>query len=195
MHADGAAALFAACERAAVRRVIHFSAIGVDRAAPTDFSRTKIEGDYPELLYRWGHSLYDGTVLLNCPITNINSPCAGDSIVAFQLLNDPALTVLDRGHRTALSLGVSGGSAALTYAVTGSYGDEVGLVKLPTYEVDRYQARLGVAPPDWMQRPQHLTQWGVTSRVSARLGANAEVSLQAIRDVLTSVRTGAPVAQ
>ena len=50
VHADGAAALFAACERAAVRRVIHFSAIGVDRAAPTDFSRTKIEGD--EMLLR-----------------------------------------------------------------------------------------------------------------------------------------------
>jgi uncharacterized protein YbjT (DUF2867 family) len=45
VHAVGIAALFAACEQLGIRRVVHFSAIGVDRAAPTDFSRTKLDGD------------------------------------------------------------------------------------------------------------------------------------------------------
>jgi uncharacterized protein YbjT (DUF2867 family) len=45
VHAAGAAALFAACERQGVRRVIHFSAIGVDRGGLTDFSRSKLAGD------------------------------------------------------------------------------------------------------------------------------------------------------
>src|ERR1051325_6414308 len=45
VHADGVAALFAACERAGIRRIVHLSAIGVDREAPTEFSRTKREGD------------------------------------------------------------------------------------------------------------------------------------------------------
>ena len=45
VHVDGMTALFAACEQAGVRRVIHFSAIGVDRATPTEFSRTKLTGD------------------------------------------------------------------------------------------------------------------------------------------------------
>lgn len=44
-HAEGAAALFAACERAGVRRVVHFSAIGVDRHQASAFSRTKQEGE------------------------------------------------------------------------------------------------------------------------------------------------------
>ena len=44
-HTTGPAGLFAACERAGVRRVIHLSAIGVDRETPTAFSRTKSEGD------------------------------------------------------------------------------------------------------------------------------------------------------
>ena len=44
-HKTGPTALFAACERAGVRRVIHLSAIGVDRETPTDFSRTKAAGD------------------------------------------------------------------------------------------------------------------------------------------------------
>ena len=45
VHERGAAALFAACERAGVRRVIHVSAIGVDRETPTEFSRSKQAGD------------------------------------------------------------------------------------------------------------------------------------------------------
>jgi uncharacterized protein YbjT (DUF2867 family) len=44
-HRDGPAALWRACEAAGVRRVIHFSAMGVERGGLTDFSRTKGEGD------------------------------------------------------------------------------------------------------------------------------------------------------
>lgn len=46
VHAAGASALFAACERAGVRRVIHFSAIGVDREQPSAFSASKLAGDH-----------------------------------------------------------------------------------------------------------------------------------------------------
>lgn len=44
-HERGLAALVAACESAGVRRLIHFSAMGVDRATPTEFSRSKRAGD------------------------------------------------------------------------------------------------------------------------------------------------------
>jgi uncharacterized protein YbjT (DUF2867 family) len=45
VHAKGVSALFEACERAGVRRVVHLSAIGVDRGSLTDFSRSKLAGD------------------------------------------------------------------------------------------------------------------------------------------------------
>jgi uncharacterized protein YbjT (DUF2867 family) len=45
VHKDGIAALFRACEQAGVRRVVHLSALGVDRHASTSFSRTKLAGD------------------------------------------------------------------------------------------------------------------------------------------------------
>jgi uncharacterized protein YbjT (DUF2867 family) len=45
VHVAGSAALYAACESAGVRRVILFSAIGTDRDARSDFSRTKQEGE------------------------------------------------------------------------------------------------------------------------------------------------------
>jgi uncharacterized protein YbjT (DUF2867 family) len=44
-HSRGPRAMIAACLARGVRRLIHFSAIGVDRATPTEFSRTKLEGD------------------------------------------------------------------------------------------------------------------------------------------------------
>ncbi|KRE21685.1 nucleoside-diphosphate sugar epimerase [Bosea sp. Root483D1] len=44
-HSRGPQALIGACLARGVRRLIHFSAIGVDRATPTEFSRTKLAGD------------------------------------------------------------------------------------------------------------------------------------------------------
>ena len=45
VHRDAPSALWRACDQAGVRRVIHFSAMGVDRGGLTDFSRTKQAGD------------------------------------------------------------------------------------------------------------------------------------------------------
>ena len=45
VHHAGAEALFEGCARTGVRRVIHFSAIGVDREQPSLFSATKLAGD------------------------------------------------------------------------------------------------------------------------------------------------------
>jgi uncharacterized protein YbjT (DUF2867 family) len=45
VHVEGIAALYEACEARGIRRVVHLSAIGVDREAPSVFSRTKRQGE------------------------------------------------------------------------------------------------------------------------------------------------------
>jgi uncharacterized protein YbjT (DUF2867 family) len=45
VHHTGIAALFAACRARQVRRIVHFSAIGVDRGGLSEFSRSKLAGD------------------------------------------------------------------------------------------------------------------------------------------------------
>ena len=45
VHHDAPVALWRACQEAGVRRVVHFSALGVDRGGLTPFSRSKMEGD------------------------------------------------------------------------------------------------------------------------------------------------------
>ena len=75
VHVAGISALFGACERSGVRRIVHLSAIGVDREAHTAFSRTKRAGE-DELMSRdlnWvilrpsvviGRPAYGGSALL-----------------------------------------------------------------------------------------------------------------------------------
>ncbi|HEV7435186.1 MAG TPA: SDR family oxidoreductase [Pseudorhizobium sp.] len=45
VHVKGPGALFLACEEVGVRRVVHFSALGVNREQPSDFSLSKSLGD------------------------------------------------------------------------------------------------------------------------------------------------------
>jgi TonB-linked SusC/RagA family outer membrane protein len=135
---------------------------------------TNTPGQYPMGYYRWGHDQF-----LNLPqfCTLVNRLCIQDSLVLFQALNDPTLTVLGQGHRTGLSLTASGGSKTLTYSVTGSYSNEIGLLTLPSFEADRFQATFNRAASDWMQRPHQLKEWSVTSNVTALLSPSADVTL------------------
>jgi uncharacterized protein YbjT (DUF2867 family) len=75
VHAAGPAALFRACAQCGVRRVIHLSAIGIDRATPSEFSRSKLAGDQAlmQLDLAWvilrpsvviGRGAYGGSALL-----------------------------------------------------------------------------------------------------------------------------------
>jgi TonB-dependent SusC/RagA subfamily outer membrane receptor len=147
-----------------------------------EYGQSRIAGDYPELYLRFGQQIVDDTRVL-CPrndrIRGRFGPCIGDTLVSFQMLNERELTPLDRGTSAGVSVGVSGGSSSLTYSVIGSHREEVGVVALPDYEIERYRVERGTAPPDWMRRPQRLTQWGAASRFQARLGATADVTLTA----------------
>lgn len=134
---------------------------------------TTLPGRYPEGFYRLGHFPGGSTGL--CSAEGFS--CTVDSIVRFQALNDPSLTVLDRGSKTDLSLGVSGGASAITYSFTGSYSDETGLLRLPDFEADRFRQIHGNAPPDWMQRPDRNRVWTGRGALTANIGAGAQASI------------------
>jgi TonB-linked SusC/RagA family outer membrane protein len=145
--------------------------------ASIDHALTYMPGSFPDSYLRFGHVPWNSAPVF-CPLTS--QQCVQDSVVRFQPLNDPDLTVLGHGQRTATALGVSGGSDALQYNVNANYDDELGLVRLPSFEEQRYQLAQGASPPDWMERPERLTQWGATSRLSAKLGSRADLSITAM---------------
>jgi len=133
-----------------------------------------IPGKYPEGLYRFGTDRRTYTTVL-CPLQSFT--CTADSLKSFQALNDDRYGILKHGGNSSLSLGVSGGSDALTYSVTGSYDNEEGILSLPDIEATRFASIHGTAPDDWMSRPQQLRRWSGSSRLTAILGPKADASL------------------
>ena len=67
VHAEGAANLFTACEKANVTQAIHFSAIGVDRETPTRFSASKAAGDQALMRTRLNWVILRPSVIVGRP--------------------------------------------------------------------------------------------------------------------------------
>ncbi|TPM29971.1 SDR family oxidoreductase [Mesorhizobium sp. B2-3-4] len=67
VHSTGASALFVACEQAGVNKVIHFSAIGVDRQQPSAFSASKLAGDEALMTRRLEWVILRPSVVLGRP--------------------------------------------------------------------------------------------------------------------------------
>jgi uncharacterized protein YbjT (DUF2867 family) len=173
VHRDAPAALWRACEVAGVRRVIHFSAMGVDRGALTDFSRTKAEGDAaleassldwvilrPSVVV--GAPAYGGSALFRglaaLPILPL-TPEAGP--IAVVQLDDVAETVarlLAPGAAARVALELAGPEELRFEDVVGAYRAWLGWkparrVALPgwvmasAYRLGDLVARLGWRPP------------------------------------------------
>jgi len=134
-----------------------------------------LPGSFPAVLYRWGHLVEGGGPIL-CPRTDYR--CIQDSLVSFQALNDAQLRPFALGHRSDATISVSGGSQALTYSLTGSGSQDIGLFRLPDVDLQRYQTFQGTPAPSWMKRPDQLTTWAGSSQLTTSIGSTGTVSLQ-----------------
>lgn len=123
VHVAGSAALYAACEKAGIRRVIHFSAIGTNRATPSDFSRTKQEGE-AALMARdidWvvlrpsvvvGRAAYGGSALLrglaSLPVLPVMPDTAAIQPVHLDDVVETVLFFLKPGAPSRIALDLAG---------------------------------------------------------------------------------------
>jgi TonB-dependent SusC/RagA subfamily outer membrane receptor len=139
----------------------------------TSHGLSYMPGQYPDAYLLFGHD-YNG----DRRICVLGELCGAgvDSLVRFQALNAPDLTVLGHGGTTRLALGVDGGSQGLSYSLTGSFDNETGILKLPTLAATQFGDAQGYGAPDWMQRPQSLRRWSATGSVTAQLGAKMQVA-------------------
>lgn len=103
--------------------------------------------------------------------------CTQDSIGTYNLFADPRATPLGTGRRQQYGLQVAGGTEAARYFVSGEWEDEVGLLKIPEFELQRLN-RDGTGIREEWNRPNAL------SRASAR--ANLNVTLTPKADVAIS---------
>jgi len=105
-HVDGAAALFAACAEAGVRRVIHISAVGADAASGSAYARDKQDGEaaLTALDLDW--------VILRPSLVIARNVYGGTALVR-ALCGIPWLTPLVGGSQVFRPIGVEDLSAAV----------------------------------------------------------------------------------
>jgi len=130
VHVTGVRALYAACERLGVRRIVHLSAVGADREAISPFSRTKGEAECALTRYDldWvvlrpsiviGRAAYGGSALLRGlaalpllpvlpdtgPVQPVHLDDVVESVVRFLRPESPAGVAMDvvGPHRMSFS--------------------------------------------------------------------------------------------
>ena len=123
VHVAGSAALYKACEIAGIRRVILFSAIGTNRDAPTEFSRTKQEGEAALMAcdLEWvvlrpsvvvGRPAYGGSALLrglaSLPVLPVMPDTAAIQPVHLDDVVETVLFFLQPGAPSRISLDLAG---------------------------------------------------------------------------------------
>ena len=153
------------------------------RAGPTHWSLTLqdgvnwLPGAWPKNYYAFGHypDLQNGAGQVFCQPLTLN--CTVDSLVAFQALDDPRYTVFSHGNNQQASLTVSGGGPTMTYSLTGSGSGDLGNLKLPKIEEQRYDSAYGPIPNDLI-RPDRLTTWGVAGQLSVYPSPTLQVTIQ-----------------
>lgn len=156
LQTDAPAALFAACERLGVRRVVHVSAVGADEDAPTDFMRTKATADadlktrdLDWVILRPGvvtaHAVYGGTALFRglagVPLlTPLVQADARVQLVAMEDVAATAVWAVQAGAPAQLSLDLVHPSQRSIAEVIAAYRHWLGFRPQPTIAVPRFVA-------------------------------------------------------
>ena len=132
-----------------------------------------LPGTWPTNYYRFGYDVQNNLGPL-CLWNDLS--CHVDSLVAFQALNDPRYSVFSHGHDQTASLIVSGGVSTLQYSLTGNAAGDVGNLKLPGIEQQRYEKFYGVLP-GYLLRPDNYQTWGISGQLTAQPTSTARVTL------------------
>jgi uncharacterized protein YbjT (DUF2867 family) len=157
VHAEGAAALFGACERGGVRRIVHLSALGAGPQGPSAFSRSKFRGDAALMATKldWvilrpsvvvGRAAYGGSALFRglavLPILPVVPDTAPIQIVQLDDVVDAIQFFLAETAPARLVLEVAGPERLSVTEVAQAYRRWLGLRPARLVRVPRWAANM-----------------------------------------------------
>ena len=94
------------------------------------------------------------------------------------LLEDAGTTPIDRGQRQQYGVQVTGGTEASRYFLSADWENELGLLRMPTNEIDSLLKQRGTATIPRDQRiPNQLTRGNVRANLGVQLAPQAELSV------------------
>ncbi|MEO6526716.1 MAG: SusC/RagA family TonB-linked outer membrane protein [Gemmatimonadaceae bacterium] len=102
--------------------------------------------------------------------------CSSDSLLSFNLWQDPNTTPLGTGQRQQYGLSSSGGAEALTYFASGSYEKESGVYTIPTFDRTRLDSA-GVGLRSESIRPNGLEKQNVRLNLSSAVSPKLDLQM------------------
>jgi len=104
--------------------------------------------------------------------------CTQDSVTRFNLFTNPKTTPLGTGYREQYGAQVAGGSDATRYFVSGEWGYELGLLRLPPFAWSNILTARQIATVPYEQyRPNARRETSVRANVDANLNPRLDLSV------------------
>jgi len=189
VHVAAPAALYAACERAGVRRVVHLSAMGAERDALSDFSSTKgeIERKLAASALDWvilrpsvvvGRAAYGGSALFrglaSLPVLPRLADAGGISVVQLDDVAETVARMLQPGAPARVGIELAGPDTLAFEDVVARYRRWLGWRPARIVELPAWLMRLGYRLGDLVGRLGWRAPIRSTARAEMVRGAAGE---------------------
>ena len=101
--------------------------------------------------------------------------CIQDSLRTYSPLRDPNATVIGSGYRDKFGTSASGGAEAVRYFLSAEREEEVGVLKLPDFELARFDSAQR-SPADYTRRPNNQYKYSFRANVNASPTSTLDVA-------------------
>ena len=139
----------------------------------------KDRNTYPTAYTLFGHRPATPTTARQCFLSELAAgTCVRDSLLSFNLWEDPETTPLGTGQRQQYGLSSAGGSEALTYFISGDYEKELGVYTVPPFDRQRFDS-LAMPMTSQQLRPNALEKQNVRANLSSQISSNFDLQSSA----------------
>lgn len=155
------------------------------------WGQSKMRGSYSDNYWMWGHTAAAPNTAIQCTIQSSLSgtaPCIQDSLATYQLLNNSNTSIFGTGSLDTYRADVRGGTGSITYALSASTTNNIGIVQIPNEDIAALH-QLGVSVPDWQRKPDQSGQNSATLNVASDLNPKVHVSVTSTLDQNTQRTT------
>ncbi|MBA2257639.1 MAG: SusC/RagA family TonB-linked outer membrane protein [Acidobacteria bacterium] len=105
-----------------------------------------------------------------------NATCMQDSLLSFNLFEDPETTPLGTGERGQYGVQVSGGAEAIRYFISGEWEKEIGVYDVPRFDVARLDSTLGGIRFE-QRRPNAMQRGNFRANLNVALGDRGDIAV------------------
>lgn len=132
--------------------------------------------DYPTAFSLAGHSP-GSTAYRDCVLTQVASGnCVADSVRALNVFTNDTLSLIGQGNRYQFGSQVGGGTENVRYFFSGEREQEVGVLELPQFERNRFNAN-NLKIYDWTDRPNQLEKNSFRANINSAINPKLDVNV------------------